>query len=221
VVVMDVLPDAWAWAEQTFANADLGDPRRSRRLIQSAGRIAAHPEKAFTQVFDWNELRGFYRLCDQWAATTAAVQMPHWQQTRQAMSQQPLVLILHDTTELDYSRHHRLGGRGQIGNEHGKGFMQHNSLAVLPQPRQVLGLAFQQWKVRSPPPRAKPPIAASGGNANPTCGPTASAAWGRPPRPAARSTSATGAAMTTRRCVPRDSCAITSCFGPTKIVWCL
>jgi hypothetical protein len=152
---MDVLPDARAWAEQTFAGADLGDPRRTRRLVHSAVQIAAHPEKAFTQVFPWNDLRGFYRLCNQPAATTAAVQTPHWQQTRLAMSRQPLVLILHDTTELDYSGHHHLAGRGQIGNAFGKGFLQHNSLAVLPQPRQVLGLAYQQWKVRQPAPEGE------------------------------------------------------------------
>ncbi len=149
---MAVIPDTSTWAEQTFANADLGDPRRTRRLVQSAAQIAAHPEKAFTQIFDWNALRGFYRLCDQAVATTAAVQTPHWQQTRQAMSQQPLVLILHDTTELDYSSHPHLAGRGQIGNAFGTGFLQHNSLAVLPQPQQVLGLAFQQWRVRQPAP---------------------------------------------------------------------
>jgi Transposase DNA-binding/Transposase Tn5 dimerisation domain len=149
---MDVVADTGAWAEQTFADVDLGDPRRTRRLVQAAAQIAAHPEKAFTQVFAWNDLRGFYRLCAQSTATTVAVQTPHWQQTRQAMSQQPLVLILHDTTELDYSSHHHLTGRGQIGNEFGKGFLQHNSLAILPQPRQVLGLAFQQWKVRQPAP---------------------------------------------------------------------
>jgi hypothetical protein len=152
---MDVLPDARAWAEQTFAGVDLGDPRRTRRLVHSAAQIAAHPEKAFTQVFNWNDLRGFYRLCDQPAATTAAVQAPHWQQTRQAMSRQPLVLILHDTTELDYSSHHHLAGRGQIGNEFGKGFLQHNSLAVLPRPRQVLGLAFQQFQARRPAPKGE------------------------------------------------------------------
>ncbi len=41
---------------------------------------------------------------------------------------------------------------GQIGNEGGKGFLQHNSLAVLPQLREVLGLAYQQLKVRQPAP---------------------------------------------------------------------
>jgi hypothetical protein len=71
------------------------------------------------------------------------------------MSRHPVALILHDTTELDYSRHHHLAGRGQIGNEFGRGFLQHNSLAVLPQPRQVLGLAFQQFKARPPAPEGE------------------------------------------------------------------
>lgn len=149
---MDVISDPGNWAERNFADCKLGDRRRARRLVESAAKIAAHPEKSFTQVFDWNDLRGFYRLCDQSQATLAAVQEPHWQQTRQAMGQHPLVLILHDTTELDFSSHWKLTGTGQIGNEKGKGFLQHNSLAILPKPRQVLGLAYQQLKTRQPAP---------------------------------------------------------------------
>lgn len=149
---MDVNSDASGWAERNFADCQLGDRRRTRRLVDSAAKVAAHPEKSFTQVFDWNELRGFYRLCDQSQATLAAVQQPHWQQTRQAMGQHPLVLILHDTTELDFSSHWKLTGAGQIGNEKGKGFLQHNSLAIVPTPRQVLGLAYQQLKTRQPAP---------------------------------------------------------------------
>jgi Transposase DNA-binding/Transposase Tn5 dimerisation domain len=149
---MDVLPDAAQWAEQHFGTADLGNRRRTRRLVASAARIAAHPEKPFTQVFDWNGLRGFYGLCHRPEATLAAVMSPHWEQTRQAMRREPLVLTVHDTTELDYSARHRLTGIGQIGDEHGKGFLQHNSLAVVPQPRRVLGLAFQQLRVRQPAP---------------------------------------------------------------------
>src|SRR3954453_6068367 len=146
------VPDTQAWEEQTFGGADLGDGRRTRRLVQSAAKIAAQPEKAFTQVFDWNELRGFYRLCDQSEATLTNIMAPHWKQTQQAMAKQPLVLILHDTCELDFTSHPRLAGLGQIGNEYGKGFLQHNSLGIVPEPRQVLGLAFQQLKVRQPAP---------------------------------------------------------------------
>jgi Transposase DNA-binding/Transposase Tn5 dimerisation domain len=155
--VMDVIADVLEWAERTFATVELGDQRRTRRLVAAAAKIAAQPEKAFTQVFDWNELRGFYRVCHQSTATLTALQQPHWQQTRQAMGQQPLVLVLHDTTELDFSSHRQLAGSGPIGNEGGRGFLQHNSLAVVPQPRQVLGLAYQQLRVRqAAPPQESP-----------------------------------------------------------------
>jgi hypothetical protein len=138
---------------KNFATVALGDERSTRRLIHSAARIAAHPEKSFNQVFDWNELRGFYRLCDKETATLSALQAPHWQQTRAQMAEQPLVLILHDTTDLDFTNHTALEGTGPIGDGNGRGFLQHNSLAVLPKPRQVLGLAFQQWHVRQKAPK--------------------------------------------------------------------
>ena len=117
-------------------------------MIQSAAQIAAHPEKPFTQIFDWPQLKGFYRLCNQEAATLKAIQTPHWNQTRQVMGQHPVVLILHDTTELDFTSHLALDGTGPIGDGHGRGFLQHNSLAVVPNPRQVLGLAYQQIELR-------------------------------------------------------------------------
>src|SRR5262245_61100065 len=141
---MDDSTTAQAWAQQQFGTAQLGDRRRTARLVASAARIATQPALTFPQLFDWNGLRGFYNLCDQEAVTLTSVQQPHWQQTRQAMSQQPVVLILHDTTELDFTGHHALTGTGPIGNGGGCGFLQHNSLAVLPHTRQVLGLAYQQ-----------------------------------------------------------------------------
>jgi Transposase DNA-binding/Transposase Tn5 dimerisation domain len=152
---MEVTAETQLWAEENFAAVHLGDRRRTRRLVHSAAKIAAHPEKSFTEVLDWNELRGFYGLCNQSTATLAAIQGPHWEQTRQAMRQQSVVLILHDTTELDFTTHAALQGAGPIGNGDGQGFLQHNSLAVVPQPRQVLGLAFQQWRVRQPAPKGE------------------------------------------------------------------
>lgn len=149
------MTDAWAWAERNFATAQLGDRRRTRRLVESAARIAAHPEKSFPQIFDWNDLRGFYRLCDRRETTPAAVMQPHWEQTRRAMADEPLVLIVHDTTELDFSSHHQLTGIGPIGNERGRGLLQHNSLAIVPTPREVLGLAYQQCRVRQPAPHGE------------------------------------------------------------------
>jgi hypothetical protein len=141
-----------AWAEANFAPADLRHRRRTRRLVHAAAAIAAQPEKPFNQVFDWNDLRAFYNLCDQDTATLPAIQGPHWALTRQRMGQHDLVLILHDTSELDFTDHPSLQGAGPIGDGRGRGFLQHNSLAVRPQPREVLGLAYQQLRVRQPAP---------------------------------------------------------------------
>jgi Transposase DNA-binding/Transposase Tn5 dimerisation domain len=143
------------WAELNFGSARLGSKRRTDRLVQSAACIAAHPEKSFPQIFDWNGLRGFYRLCNRPEATLPRLMQPHWMQTRAAMAEEPLVLIVHDTTELDFSSHDKLAGRGQIGNERGRGFLQHNSLAFVPEPRQLLGLAYQQCQARQPAPKGE------------------------------------------------------------------
>jgi hypothetical protein len=150
-----IAADTYNWAEQQFGTAQLGDERRTRRLVHCAMTIAQHPERPFNQVFDWNELRGFYNLCNRDEVSYQAVLQPHWDHTRQAMRRHAVVLIVHDTTELDFSHHHKLTGTGQIGNEFGKGYLQHNSLAIVPASRQVLGLAYQQLKARQPAPEGE------------------------------------------------------------------
>jgi hypothetical protein len=149
---MDVSAAIREWAERHFGTAQLGDRRRTRRLVESAARIAARPAAAFPEVFDWDGLRGFYNLCHRREVTLNSVQEPHRLDTRAAMGREPLVLILHDTTELDYTTHAALAGAGPVGDGGGRGFRQHNSLAVAPSPRRVLGLVHQQLHVRAPAP---------------------------------------------------------------------
>lgn len=67
------------------------------------------------------------------------------------MAAQALVLLVHDTTVLDFTSHHALTGAGPIGDNHGQGFLQHNSLAFTPDGG-LLGLAYQQVKTRQPAP---------------------------------------------------------------------
>ena len=146
------IADPGEWAKCTFGTTKLGHVRRTRRLVFSAARIASEPEKSFPEIFDWKDLKGFYCLCDQKRATPEAIQGPHREQTRTAMGEHPVVLVLHDTSQIDFTSHSALQGRGPIGDSIGQGFLQHNSLAVLPSPRRLLGLAHQQLRTRIPAP---------------------------------------------------------------------
>lgn len=149
---MDRIPDTREWAWAHFGGADLGDPRRTRRLVESAALIAGQPELSFPAIFDWNQLRAFYNLCGNDEATLDAIQKPHRELTRRLMEAEPLVLVVHDTTEIDFTSHHALAGAGPIGNGGGTGFLQHNSLAFSADGSRLLGLAHQQVKVRVPAP---------------------------------------------------------------------
>jgi hypothetical protein len=145
------------WAQRTFGPVDLGDPRRTRRLVQSAARIAQRPHGSLPSKFDWNGLRAVYRLMNRPEATHERVLGPHAAQVRQGMARQPLALVIHDTTELDFTSHRALSGTGPLGaGGRGRGLLQHNSLALLPD-GQLLGLAHQQLVPRRPAPPGETP----------------------------------------------------------------
>jgi hypothetical protein len=159
---VEYIAESGEWARVNFGGADLGDLRRTRCLIASAALIAAHPQKSFPQILDWNQLRGFYRLCDRNDDATDAIQQPHRDLTRLAMARLGLILIHHDTSTLDFSSHRALEGAGPIGDGDGRGFLQHNSLAFSPDGKCLLGLIYQQVFVRQPAPAGESAAARKG-----------------------------------------------------------
>jgi hypothetical protein len=152
----DSFPTPHAWAEANFQAARLGDKRRTRRLVASAERLAQQPEGSLPEHFAWNPLRAVYRLCNRPEVTHPAVTATHFERTRTAMEQaSEAVLILHDTTELNFTTHGALTGTGPIGDGAGRGFLQHNSLAIVASDQRVLGLAYQQVLTPTPAPEGE------------------------------------------------------------------
>ena len=88
-----------------FGGAALGDRRRSKRLIALADRIMQHPGGTWPDKLpDPADLDAFYRLVNRPESTHAAILAPHRAETLRRMhAATETVLILHDTTELDYS----------------------------------------------------------------------------------------------------------------------
>jgi hypothetical protein len=133
-----------SFGAEHFGGALLGDKRLTDRLVFTADRILQQPEGSFPdKLKDPADLDGFYRLMAAESVTHASVLATHCERTREQMRAcADVVLVLHDTTVLDYSGLNEIEELGQVGDGHGRGYYCHNSLAVTPG-RRVLGLAQQ------------------------------------------------------------------------------
>ncbi len=119
------------WAQKEFERAELGDPRRTRRLVQMARCLAQTPTGRLPQAFpDWKDLKAVYRFLDHLEYGPEEIQQAHRQRTLAACQQPGEYLLIEDTTELDYSTHRRTEQLGFIGNGRGRGLWLHSTLAV-------------------------------------------------------------------------------------------
>ncbi len=145
------------WAVQQWAQADLGDERRTRRAVEMGVKMVAHPEASLPQQMgSRTALKGDYLLLNNAAVTLEALLKPHCQATLNAAGQTPVVLMIEDTTELDFTAHPQTTGLGSIGNGRGRGLLLHSALAVIPDTREVVGLAHAQVALREPTPKSRP-----------------------------------------------------------------
>jgi hypothetical protein len=144
--------DARVWAEQQFGKCELGDKRRTKRLIQVAQQVANNPAGSFPQQIElWGDLKAAYRLFDADEVTFDAVAAPHWRQTRAAAPGR--YLVLGDTTEIDFGYGREIDGLSRIGNGSGNGFLLHNGLLVDAESRAVIGVAGQTIHYRKAAPK--------------------------------------------------------------------
>jgi hypothetical protein len=159
-IAMSVLQPVWKdFARLHFEHADLGDPRRVRRLVKVVSKLLVRPGGTVPQRFeDRADLVGFYRLMDRPEVTHASIFEPYSACVRQRMQTPDVVLLIHDQTELDFTSKTSIQGLGQIGNGPGKGYICHNTLAITPE-RTVLGLACQILHIRRQVPGGETPMA--------------------------------------------------------------
>ncbi|GLV54052.1 IS4 family transposase [Dictyobacter sp. S3.2.2.5] len=135
------LQHADTWAVETFGAAELGDPRRTDRLMKIAHALAERPSASLPRALEtWGETQGGYRFLSNPAFGYEDLLLPHWSQTYYAATQCARTLLLADITEFDFTRHNALKGRGPVGNSRENiGFSLHTVLAMDPQTQAILG----------------------------------------------------------------------------------
>lgn len=139
------MTQALSFGEQNFGHAELGDKRRTKRLASLADQMCVRPGGTLPQKFrNPADLQAFYRLMSKDKVTHDTMLQAHRQATLERIDQvDGPVLVIHDSTELEYTKRKSLKRLGQIGSGRRRGYIAHNSLAVNPENRQVLGLCNQ------------------------------------------------------------------------------
>jgi len=129
-----------------FGHAELGDERRTARLVATFDALRRHPGGTLPdKLSSPADLKALYRLCASRLVTHAALvaAVRSYTLARIAAHDRP-VLIVHDATELDYTTLSSLADcLGQIGKGTHRGYICHNVLAVDAHTGEVLGLLDQ------------------------------------------------------------------------------
>src|SRR5215831_18877100 len=138
------------WAVYEFADADLGDERRTTRLVELAYAVGQHPTAALPEACGTGSmLKAAYRLFDHDGIAPQDSLHSHVEATYTRLGAVPVVLAVPDTTEVNWTRHPATQGVGSLGPTACHGLLGHTTLAITPE-SVPWGLLAQQVWARDP-----------------------------------------------------------------------
>ena len=147
------------WAELTFGYADLGDKRRTTRLVQVAADLSAHAGSSLAASCEGNlaAVEGAYRLIENESVEPEAIAESGFQATAYAAKDSDLLLALEDTTTLGYRHSVRseLGDLGGPKDSKTKGIWAHSVMLLDANTERTIGLIDQQRWIRDDEDRKK------------------------------------------------------------------
>jgi Transposase DNA-binding/Transposase Tn5 dimerisation domain len=138
------------WAQAEFGAAELGDARRTARLVQMARELGERPEASLPQALEHGAaLKAAYRFFDNCEIAHEKILASHVMSSLQRMQGRPVVLAVQDTTFIDYSSHLATHGLGPLHPKGGHGMICHGTLAFTPE-RLPLGVVSLRLWARDP-----------------------------------------------------------------------
>ena len=146
---MSLSKEALAWAEAVFGDCELGDPRRTRRLVKMSAQLSAHAGEAPVSACrgDSAACEGAYRLLRNSKVAASAIAEGGFRATaRSAASSTGALLALEDSTSLSYAHAvvDELGDLGGPASSNKRGFIVHSVLIVEAESGRTVGLIEQE-----------------------------------------------------------------------------
>lgn len=138
-----------SWVEEELKELALGDERLNRRLRRMVYDFSAQPMASVPQASGtWAATKAAYRFWSSDQVTSTAILAGHVAQARERIRPHGTVLALQDTTELDFTTHRSMRGRGPLSFPAYQGLRVHSLLATSAQ-GVPLGLMHQHVWARA------------------------------------------------------------------------
>ncbi len=111
------------WAVEEMKTADLGDERLNKRLTAVLSAFGERPTASIPAACGGrDEMVAAYRFFDNEKVGYEEVLAPHYESTLKRIAAQPLVLLIEDTSELDFTRpHEQVQGAGWLDGSSRRG----------------------------------------------------------------------------------------------------
>ena len=119
------------WIANEIRGVDFGDARLNRRLGLVVEALAASPASSIPEACgSWKAAKGAYRFMDSERVTPEAIRTGSHAATLERIAGLAQVLVLQDTTNVDFTKHPATEGVGPLDSPYRQGLKVHSSLAV-------------------------------------------------------------------------------------------
>ena len=106
------------WAEEEFSGVEFGDKRLENRLMTIVRDFYSRPQGDIPEACQSRAgTKAAYRFFDNKETSMDAILAPHYESTLRRIKKEKTVLVVQDTTSLNYSMHPTMSGIGPIGSK--------------------------------------------------------------------------------------------------------
>lgn len=142
--------EAKAWAQEEFGDAQLGDARRTARLVAIGSGVAARPGGRVTSVFGTGaERTATFRLVENEGVGAVAIASATHRASARRAAEYPFVFVPTDGSSLTLTDREKAKGLGVVGARSigARGLQVMTAIAVAPDGT-PLGIVAQEWWAR-------------------------------------------------------------------------
>lgn len=138
-----------SWVEEEFETIDLGDKRLNKRAIKIFESLGHAPGKTIPQSFkSWGDIKACYEFNKNNSFSEEGLLDPHIEKTIERIKEYPVVLLVSDTTDINYTSKKAMEGKERLTSKQ-DGLWLQPTIVVTPE-RLTLGIVEANFWHREP-----------------------------------------------------------------------